>query len=165
MNSSAVLPSSLTLSSVSFICLLTQITTVHLQRAGKPLRVQTLCLHSAQHDLDRSCRALAAHEINLSHQMFPEGRSILREQTPMILREFRMFFHKNCPVCCIDSFFTLAWQCCILVTLSLTPENPGNEFWVHFVGCWFFLFVVLLWFLFLLSIVFLLISFNSRTFI
>lgn len=75
MNSTAVLPSSLTLSFVPFICLLTQITTVHFHREGKPLRVETVCLHSAQHDLDRSCRALSAHKLNFSHQMLPEGRS------------------------------------------------------------------------------------------
>lgn len=38
---------------------------------------------------------------------FQKEGVILREQTPMILGQFRMFFHKNCPVCCIDSVLTL----------------------------------------------------------
>lgn len=74
MNRSPVLPSSLTISSVPFICLLPQITTLHLQRAGKTLRAETLLLCTEHSRI--LTEAAGAHKLNFIHQILLKGRRI-----------------------------------------------------------------------------------------
>lgn len=120
VNSSPGLPSSLTISSVPFICLLTQITTLHLQRAGKPLRAETVSYCVCTERSMILTRAAGARRLNFIHQILLKGRSIFegtnRLQSSLGKRRLGrgrcwgfvcgFFPHKNCWVS------TVLYRCC-----------------------------------------------------